>query len=398
MRMTFMRAFFMLWLLLAGFTSLEVTAAVIQDIRMSHAPERSRIVLDMTLKSDITVFALDEPARVVIDLDQVTLQARIPPQGSTGHLIERIRQGSPDRSTTRLVFDLAQPVRFFVRWLKPSSGYQYRLVVDFHLYFPDPDQPQIVKTTEPSANRDCVVIVDPGHGGKDPGALGKSSQEKELNLRVAKRLKKMIDAKTGIQAVLTRSTDRYLTLGQRAAIAKRHRAHMFISIHANAFTNPTPRGASVFALSPGGEISAVARRLANRHNQPYLAGGASLKGRDSQTAQSMVDMSMETTDDSSLLLGREVLSELKKIGRIHSPRVEKAGFGVLKSPSVPSILVETGFITNPDDERLLKSAQYQKRLADAILKGIDRYLENNPSYYYKTDSRECAPFIHSAAQ
>ena len=358
--------------------------AVITDIRMWHAPDHSRIVFDLDRHSTFKVFTLENPGRVVIDLGKAQLRSRIPAVGTTGQFIQRIRLGSPGDGVTRMVFDLSRPVRYFVRMLKPSHGYQYRLVVDFYHHSYDPKKPEKSPVTPPGTgrkNQDILIVIDPGHGGEDPGARGKRSHEKTVVLEIAKRLKKRIDARKGMRAIMTRNSDYYVNLRQRSALAREHNADLFVSIHADAFTSPSARGASVYALSLSGATSEAARLLANRENLSDLAGGVNLADKDALLAEVLLDLSMSSTVTESIQFGREVLGELKKIGRVHSKRVEQAGFVVLKSPDVPSILVETAYITNPEEERLLRSPKHQERLARAIMAGIERYLAKNPSYY-----------------
>ena len=359
-------------------------AAVIKDIRMWHAPDHSRIVFDLDRHSPFKVFTLEDPGRVVIDLGKSQLRSRIPAAGTTGQFIQRIRLGSPGDGVTRMVFDLARPVRYFVRMLKPSHGYQYRLVVDFYHHSFDPDEPAQTRKPSPGPQgerKDILIVIDPGHGGEDPGARGKNSYEKDVVLAISRRLKKRIDARKGMRAELTRTGDYYVNLRRRSALARQKRADLFVSIHADAFTSPSARGASVYALSLRGATSEAARLLANRENLSDLAGGVNLAEKDALLAEVLLDLSMSSTVNESIQFGREVLAELKQVGRVHSKRVEQAGFVVLKSPDVPSILVETAYITNPEEERLLRSAKHQNRLADAVMAGIERYLAKNPQYY-----------------
>lgn len=361
-------------------------SAVIKDIRMWHAPDHSRIVFDMDRNSRYKVFTLENPGRVVIDLGSAELKSDIPRVGSTGQFIQRIRQGSPDGNLTRLVFDLAKPVRYFVRMLKPSGGYQYRLVVDFyhHTFNPDDGGKQPAPQPPPrreDGDRDLLVMIDPGHGGEDSGARGKRSYEKTIVLQIAKRLKSLIDAEKGMRAELTRHGDYYVNLRRRSALAREKRADLFVSVHADAFTSPNARGASVYALSLRGATSETARLLANQENLSDLAGGVNLAQKDKLLAEVLLDLSMSSTINESIRFGKEVLAELEGIGRVHSKRVEQAGFVVLKSPDVPSILVETAYITNPTEEKLLRSARHQERIARAILTGIRRYVAKSPGFY-----------------
>lgn len=378
-----------IWILVAviltGIVS-PANAAVIKDIRMWHAPDHSRLVFDMDKRSKFKVFTLEKPSRVVIDLDDAKLRTDIPAAGETGQFISRIRKGSPDGSKTRLVFDLQKPVRYFIRLLKPSDNFAYRLVVDFYHQDYDPDKktpppptPDRSKPRDP--NRELLVMIDPGHGGEDSGARGKRTFEKNVVLEISKKLKNLIDAEPGMRAELTRTGDYYVKLRKRSGIARQKRADLFISVHADGFTNPKARGASVYALSLRGATSETAKILANKENLSDLAGGVNLADKDDLLAGVLLDLSMSSTVNQSISFGREVLDELKKIGRVHSRRVEQAGFVVLKSPDVPSILVETAYITNPQEEKLLRSNKHQTKIARAVLSGIKRFLAKSPSYY-----------------
>lgn len=364
-----------------------VSAAVIKDIRMWHAPDHSRLVFDMDKRSKFKVFSLESPGRVVVDLENTRLRSKIPDPTKTGQFIRQIRLGSPDGSVTRLVFDLKKPVRYFIQLLKPSNNFQYRLVVDFYHHDFDPNKktPVPAPLPEPGAprdpSRDILIMIDPGHGGEDSGARGKRTYEKTVVLQISKRLKALIDAQPGMKAELTRTGDYYIKLRKRSTLARQNRADMFISIHADAFKDSRARGASVYALSLRGATSETAKILANKENLSDLAGGVSLADKDDLLAEVLLDLSMSSTVNESISFGREVLAELKKIGRVHSKRVEQAGFVVLKSPDVPSILVETAYITNPSEEKLLRSKRHQEKIAKAILTGVKRYITKSPAYY-----------------
>ncbi len=377
------RRFLVAGWLAAGFAG-PAESASIHDIRMWHAPERSRIVFDMDQAVQYKVFTLENPERVVIDLPGTRLQSEVPAPGSTGPFIERIRLGYPDSSKLRVVFDLEKPVRYYIQTLKPVNDYQYRLVVDY--YHRDSIAAIIEsKPAKPARQRKpgekLLVLIDPGHGGEDPGALGKRIWEKNVVLMIAKKLKAQIDREPGLRAELTRKGDYYVGLRKRTRIARDLQADLFISIHADAFKNRNVRGASVYALSQRGASSEKARWLANKENASDLVGGVSLTDKDNTLAGVLLDMSMTKTVSASIDFGREVLAELSKIGKIHSKRVEQAGFAVLKSPDIPSILVETAYITNPQDEKLLRKPAYQTRIAQAIVAGIRRYLKNNRNIY-----------------
>jgi N-acetylmuramoyl-L-alanine amidase len=373
----------LLWMLLGN-----ARAADIQDIRMWHAPDRSRIVFDMDEGSRFKAFTLKNPDRVVIDLPGTRLKSAIPASGTTGQFISRIRVGQPDSNTLRVVFDVKKPVRYFIQLLKPVDNYRYRLVVDYYhrdaiVEADQPEQPTL--PVPPGKQRkpgdELLVLIDPGHGGEDSGALGRNSREKNVVLQIARQLKIQLDREPGIRAELTRKGDYYIGLRRRTRIAREMRADLFVSIHADAFKNKNARGASVYALSQSGASSETARWLANKENSSDLVGGVSLADKDNLLAEVLLDLSMTKTVSESISFGREVLGELKKIGRVHSKRVEQAGFVVLKSPDIPSILVETAYITNPTEEKLLRNPGHQARIAGAVVIGIKRYLKKNQSVY-----------------
>lgn len=229
------------------------------------------------------------------------------------------------------------------------------------------------------ARRLVIVAIDPGHGGEDPGAVGPSGMfEKDVVLSVAFKMRDRINATPGMRALLTRDADYFVPLHERVRKARRVEADLFISIHADAFMNPQARGASVFALSEGGATSAAARWMANKENASDLVGGVNIKAKDAQVMRTMLDMSTTAQIKDSLKLGRVVLGHLGKVGKLHKPHVEQASFAVLKAPDIPSILVETGFISNPEEESKLKDDGYQSELADALMSGISRYFARNP--------------------
>jgi N-acetylmuramoyl-L-alanine amidase len=239
-----------------------------------------------------------------------------------------------------------------------------------------------VTTTEPARpqfNRLVTVVVDAGHGGEDPGARGRRGiQEKIVTLMIAQRLKGLIEAEPGMRAVLTRDGDYFVPLQSRVEKARRIRADLFVSVHADAFVLPHARGSSVFALSESGATSAAARWLAKRENDADLIGGVNIDVKDRHLAQTLLDLSQTATIQDSLKLARSVLTQLGGINTLHKSRVEQAGFAVLKAPDIPSILVETAFISNPEEEQKLNDEQYQEKLALAILRGIKQYFSKNP--------------------
>ena len=366
---------------------MEASAAAINDIRMWHAPDRSRIVFDMDQGVRFKVLTLKNPDRVVIDLPGTQLRSDVPGAGSTGQFIGRIRFGQLDPATLRAVFDVKKPVRYFIQLLKPVDNYRYRLVVDYY------HQDAVVEADKPSVKQpeikprvrvpgqDVLILIDPGHGGEDPGALGALSREKNVVLQISLKLKRLIDKQPGMRAELTRTGDYYIGLRKRTRIARERGADLFVSVHADAFKNKNARGASVYALSQRGASSETARWLANKENASDLVGGVSLADKDNLLAEVLLDLSMTKTVSESISFGRDVLSQLKQVGKVHSKRVEQAGFAVLKSPDIPSILVETAYITNPTEERLLNNPDHQLRIANAIVAGIKTYLDKNRSRY-----------------
>jgi N-acetylmuramoyl-L-alanine amidase len=324
--------------------------------------------------------------------------------------VKAVRIGRFKPGVVRLVLDLKSEVKPQAFNLAPVGDYGHRLVLDLYpLVPPDPlltflekhqaqqdeapetpvaAKPQIVaKPTEtrrpapirPESSRLIIVAVDAGHGGEDPGARGRSgTSEKDVTLAIARKLKERIDQEPNMRAVLTRDGDYFVPLHMRVEKARRVRADLFVSIHADAFIRPHANGSSVFALSEGGASSAAARWLAKRENDADLIGGVNLDGKDRYLAMTLADLSLTAQINDSLKLGRSVLAELGGINNLHKPHVEQAGFAVLKAPNIPSILVETAFISNPDEERKLQSAAYQDKMADAVFTGIKRYFAKNP--------------------
>jgi N-acetylmuramoyl-L-alanine amidase len=244
---------------------------------------------------------------------------------------------------------------------------------------PGTPRPELDAATQGKIDRLVIVALDPGHGGEDPGAIGPSGlREKDVVLSVARKLRDRINAEPNMRAMMTRDADFFVPLGQRVEKARRVQADLFISVHADAFNEPHARGASVFALSDGAASSSAARWLANKENAADLVGGVNVRSKDQHVVRALIDMSTTAQIKDSMKLGDEVLGQIGRVGRLHKPRVEQAGFAVLKAPDIPSILVETAFISNPEEEDKLRSAEYQDRLVDALMTGIRRYFAKNP--------------------
>ena len=308
--------------------------------------------------------------------------------------IQGLRVGRNRPGIIRLVLDLKAEVKPQVFTLPPVGEYGHRLVLDIYPAVaidplaalieqsekkPLPPQEIPSATDKPSIARLATIVIDAGHGGEDPGAAGRhGSREKDITLTIARRLKSLVDAEPNMRALLTRDGDFYLPLHVRVDKARKVRADLFVSIHADAFVRPNARGSSVFALSERRATSEAARWLAKKENDADLIGGVNLDVKDKYLAQTLLDLSQTATIDHSLRLGSSVLRQLGTVNTLHKPQVEQASFAVLKAPDIPSILVETAFISNPDEEKRLNDEEYQDKLARAILGGIRDYFAKHP--------------------
>ena len=365
-----------LLVLLLG-TQLLAAPVRVQTIRIAEAGGKTRVVLDLDQTTDHKLFTLLDPHRVVVDLPAgvLTEQAVRFPDGRG--LVSRIRGANRSDGSARIVLDLGQPVRPRSFVVGPDGGHGHRLVVDLVPL----DQPAVIKTIpdELGRDRDLVIAVDPGHGGKDPGAGGRSGLlEKDAVLQISRHLARKIDREPGMSATLTRTDDSFIHLRDRMERARRRQADLFISIHADAFHDRRVRGATVYVLSDKGATDEAARRLAERENAADLIGGVTLKDKDQVLASVLLDLSQNAALSSSMDVGDQVLDELRRIGKIRKSRVQQAPFIVLKSPDIPSILIETAFISNRYDASNLGSVQYQERLAQAIFTGVRNYFYDNP--------------------
>ncbi|MDP2811021.1 MAG: N-acetylmuramoyl-L-alanine amidase [Rhodocyclaceae bacterium] len=369
----------------------------ILGVRVWPARDYTRITLEHDSPVRFSHMAVRNPERLVVDLEGVELNsvlASLPDKiiESDPH-IKLIRAGRNKPGVVRLVIELKGEVKPQVFTLKPVGEYGHRLVLDLYPAEPvDPlmtllqKLPEPARTTQASIRRDApevtrlvTVMLDPGHGGEDPGAIGRGgSFEKNVTLAIARRMKGLIDAEPNMRSALTRDGDYFIPLHKRVEKARQVRADLFVSIHADAFIKPTARGSSVFVLSENGASSSAARWLANRENAADLVGGVNIGVKDPYLARTLLDLSQTATLNDSLKLGRAVLNELGGINALHKGQVEQAGFAVLKAPDIPSILVETAFISNPDEERRLNDEDYQDMMAEAILQGINRYFAGNP--------------------
>jgi N-acetylmuramoyl-L-alanine amidase len=419
-------SFLLFSLLVFGLTAPALAAdaqVAVSSARMWPAVDYTRVTLESPGPIQHNVFALQNPERLVLDLENVDLSPALTALADkiveSDPYVKSVRVGRFKPGTVRLVFDLKAGVKPQIFALAPVGTYAHRLVLDLYpLVQPDPllaflerhqresaaaaqsgrpaevvagridtelDSPPpssaapAALKARPQSIRMITIAIDAGHGGEDPGALGRSgTQEKAVTLAIARKVKERIDREPNMRAVLTRDGDYYIPLHTRVQKARRVNADLFVSIHADAFIRPHARGSSVFALSESGATSAAARWLAKRENEADLIGGVNLDVKDRYLKKTLLDLSQTATINDSLKLGKAVLSEIGDINTLHKAHVEQAGFAVLKAPDIPSILVETAFITNPEEEAKLKSERYQTKLAEALVQGIKRYFAKNP--------------------
>lgn len=415
-KILFPSSFYPFILIVASQFSLLVGAAfadtIVSSTRIWPASEYTRLTLESATSINYSLSLLKNPDRVVLDLENVALTPeieRLPRRIGVDNLyIRALRIGRFKPGVLRLVLDLKTKVVPQAFVLKPVANYGYRLVLDIYPAFP-PDplmaflNENAIKSAQVNAHaniksdikerenvasnrkvnpvtiRLITVAIDPGHGGEDPGAISlRGIHEKNITLAIARKLKAMIDAEPNMRAALTRDGDYFMSLQMRLAKARKLNADLFISIHADASFKPYARGSSVYTLSERGATSAAARWLANMENNADLIGGVNLKNKGPYVKKIILDLSHAGTIKYSLKLAREVLSEIGEINQLHKSDVEQAGFAVLKSPDIPSILVETAFISNPDEEKKLIDSAYQDKMAKAMLVGIKRYFAKNP--------------------
>lgn len=356
-------------------------AAKLKSIQLSE--KAGKISLFFSLDSPIShkAFTLTNPYRVVIDFEQTELACDLSKIPASNFLVKKIRSGHPNPSTLRLVFDLTDAVMFRLSSTIKQQQFSLDISTPVKHKFSTKTEKKPVREMQTLVKRDVIVVIDPGHGGSDPGAKGADKTwEKNVTLKIAKKLQQLINQQRGMRALLTRRGDYYLGLRERLKYARLHNGDIFISIHADAFINQESNGASVFALSQRGATSEAARWLAEKENYSEL-GGVNLKKLDDSSGlvrTVLIDLSQTATIGASLHLGDYVLNQLGRLTRLHYNKVEQARFMVLKSPDIPSILVETGFISNPREAQNLSSEDYQQRLCQAIFQGLKRYFDNYP--------------------
>ncbi|AZQ12009.1 N-acetylmuramoyl-L-alanine amidase [Shewanella khirikhana] len=376
MNRTINRLLFIFFLL---FSIEGLAANKLEGVRIWAAPESTRVVFDLTAKPSYTQSTLVAPDRLVVDLDDTQTKLALDKIANNSKLVKRVRLSKPPKKgVLRVVIDLNRPVNANLFSLPPTDPYGNRLVVD--LEEKTNDARTIVAPTESA--RDIIVAIDAGHGGDDPGSIGPSGlYEKKVALEIAKRVQKKIDATPGMKAVMTRTGDYFVNLNKRSDLARKHRADLLVSIHADAFTSPNPKGASVWVLSMRRANSEIGRWLEQKEKHSELLGGAGeiIQNADNEQylAMTLLDMSMDRSMAISHSIASDILKDLGKVTELHKSRPESASLAVLKSPDIPSILVETGFISNPKEESLLKNSAHQDKLARAIHAGVLRYFEAN---------------------
>jgi N-acetylmuramoyl-L-alanine amidase len=383
--------------------SLSATAEnIVSETRVWPAPDYTRVTIESFLPISNDQMILQNPERIVVDLKGIKLNDALKQLSSQvdglGPNIKKIRVGQFNPKVTRLVIDLKASASVKIFSLKPFKEYKHRLVID--LYPKERDElasllkqlkqkdnrQQSTKPVIPEIKKSTIIAIDAGHGGEDPGAKGaRGTYEKVITLQIAKKLKKIIDKEPYMEAVLIRTGDYYVPLIKRVSKARKIKADIFISIHADAFRKRSVRGSSVFALSERGATSAFAKFLANEANEADLIGGVSIDDKEPILARTLLDLSQSATINDSLKLGNHVLKEIKTVNKLHKKYVEQAGFAVLKAPDIPSILIETAFISNRKEEKNLKSAAFQQKLSLSILKGIKEYVKGGQSMAFYTE-------------
>lgn len=382
----------MRWLIAAFCTLSMASASVVDGVRIWPAPDNTRLVLDLNGAAEHAILTLKNPDRIVLDIEDVSLNADLSTLDLSDSGINRIRYAVRNGSDLRIVLDMASAMSPRSFALPPNEQYGHRLVVDLERSVLDTmtGEQQVAPVTRKDITdmsdqkRDIVVVIDAGHGGEDPGAIGPTKLlEKNVVLSIAREVARQLDATEGFKPVMVRDGDYIVALSRRRNLARASNADLFVSIHADAFHNASAYGASVYALSNGGSVSAVAKYLADQENAADVIGGingVSLEDKDDVLKSVLVDLSMTSTLQRSLDVGRVVLGEMGRFARLHGNRnsVGQANFVVLRAPDVPSILVETGFISNPTEEKNLGSAAYRRKMATAIRNGIVGYFEKTP--------------------
>ena len=354
------------------------SAAALTGIRIAQtASDHSRVVLDLSSATEHKLFTLTNPPRVVIDLQNTRESRALAVDSQSTNLIHNLRFADKSTGELRVVIDLTGEVSPRSFALQPDGQFGHRLVVDLHSSNLNPTPIKTSQQAQHEQKQEYIIAIDAGHGGRDPGAVGKKgTREKDITLAVAKKMKTLINRTPGYRAILTRSADRHIALRNRVKIARDHQADLFLSVHADSFRNPRAEGASVYALSLKGASSEAAKWIAEKENASDLIGGISLDDKDDLIASVLLDLSQTATIQDSLELGSVVLKKMGKVSKLNSKKVQQAGFAVLKAPDMPSILIETAFISNPKEEAKLRSTEHQQKLANAVFSGVQAHLRN----------------------
>jgi len=380
------RATLSIWLLALVITLVSFVSAGQNDIdglRIWPSPTSTRIVFDLSESPKYSYFTLSKPDRLVIDLDNTSGEFDFQQITNNSKLIKKIRHSTAkNKQSIRVVIELSKKLQINIFPLPPTAPYRDRLVVD--LNDKDKQPPQVLLSTNTgSSSRDIIVVVDAGHGGEDPGSIGGAgSYEKDVTLSVAKKLAVLLNKEPGMRAIMTRTGDYYISPNQRPALARKHNADLFVSIHADAFTTPQPNGASVWVLSVRRANTELGRNLENKERLSELLGGAALLTKDTDNepwlAEALLDLHMDSSITTSYDLGRLIIKQLKGVTRLHKRTPQAASLAVLTSPKITSILVETGFISNPREEKNLNWSKFREQLAQSIFIGIKQHLRKAP--------------------
>ncbi|WP_368411588.1 N-acetylmuramoyl-L-alanine amidase [Amphritea sp. 1_MG-2023] len=381
------RCWLIVLLLAGGLNAISVSAAEVHNVRVWIAPDHARLVFDLSSAVQHKLFTLKKPDRIVLDLSAATLKSDLASVDLSKSPISLMRSGSRNGGKDlRIVLELNEQVKPKSFALKPNEQYGDRLVVDLYRDAvddnPAPPKSAVASINDPASLRDVIIAIDAGHGGEDPGAIGPGRvKEKTVVLGIARELKALLIKERGFQPKLTRDGDYYISLRNRTERARKMNADLFVSIHADGFRDHRARGASVWVLSPRGASSEMGRWLARKENGADLIGGVgsvSLEDKDDVLAKVLLDMSMTASRSDSRDIAHSIHKNMSKFARMHKKQVEQAGFVVLKSPDIPSILVETGFITNHDEAAKLKSKAYQRKMAAAVFAGIKAHFTAKP--------------------
>ncbi len=373
------------------FSSL-VSANSLKSLRVWPSPEETRVVIDLKSEADFSYFTLSSPSRLVVDLKNTNLATKLPVMVKDSPVLSKIRKSSPpDKNTYRLVFELKKSSKAELFKLSPTPGGQYghRLVIDLphgaaSKATSKPSKPTVSKNiNQVKRQKDILIVIDPGHGGEDPGSIGPSRKyEKNATLSISKKLAAQLNAIPGIKTRMTRNADYFVNLNRRVAIARENEAHLFISIHADAFTTPQPRGGSVFVLNTRRANTEISRWIENKEKQSELLGGsgAAFTGNidDKNVNQTLLDLQFSHSQKEGYKLATAILSEMGKVAKLHNSKPINTSLAVLRSPQIPSVLVETGFISNPTEEKLLFQRSHQDKLARSVTKAVVKYLKANP--------------------